>query len=95
MNDQRFYELVAQELQRRFIRPGLWARAVAETGDEGKTARALYIRLRVAELQEEQVETQQRASEQRQREPRPDWVYIVGAIVVVWGAAFIWKNFIE
>lgn len=70
MSDQRYYEIVAQELQRRFIRPGLWARAVAETGNEGATARALYIRFRVEELvQEEQAEeAQRRASEERQQE---------------------------
>src|SRR5438477_460887 len=58
MTDQRYYEIVGQELQRRVLHAGLWARAVAETGDEGATARALYIRLRVAELvQEEQAES--------------------------------------
>jgi hypothetical protein len=50
MSDQRYYEIVAGELQRRSIRPGLWARAVAESGGEGDAVRSLYIRLRVAEL---------------------------------------------
>jgi len=50
ITNQRYYDLVASELQARFIRPGLWARAVAETGTEGAQARALYIRLRVLDL---------------------------------------------
>ncbi len=50
MANKRYYEVVAEELQRRFIRPGLWTEAVAETGGEGDAARAFYIRLRVAEL---------------------------------------------
>lgn len=48
--DQRYYDTVAEELRRSFLRPGLWTRAVAETGGEGDAARALYVRLRVAEL---------------------------------------------
>ena len=68
MSDQRFYEFVAEELQRRSLRPGLWARAVAETGGEGETARALYIRLRVAELlQIEQAERARAATEMERR----------------------------
>ncbi len=50
MDDQAFYNIVALELRDQALRPGLWARAVAETGDEGSQARARYIRLRVAEL---------------------------------------------
>lgn len=68
MSDQRHYETVAQEIQRRDIRPGLWARAIAETGREDATARALYIRLRVAELiHEEQLEYQRRGADNRSR----------------------------
>ena len=52
--EQRFYDFVALELQSRNIRPGLWARAVAEVGDEGATARARYIQLRVKELADEE-----------------------------------------
>ena len=58
MTDQRYYEVVGQELQNKVVRAGLWARAVAETGDEGAAARGLYISLRVAELmQQEQAES--------------------------------------
>ena len=61
MSNQRYYEVVAEELQRRSLRPGLWARAVAETSGEGEAARAFYIRLRVAELG--QIEKADRAIE--------------------------------
>lgn len=65
MNNQRYYELVAEELQRKYLRPGLWARAVAETGGESESARALYIRLRVSELIEtDRAETSQRLTEE-------------------------------
>ncbi len=68
MSDQRYYEIVAEELQRKFLRPGLWARSVAETGGEGDTARAHYIRLRVLELIEtEQIEHSRMAEERKHR----------------------------
>ena len=50
MEEQHYYDIVAQELQEKHLRPGLWTRAVAETGSEDAPARALYIRLRVSEL---------------------------------------------
>jgi hypothetical protein len=53
MDDQAYYNIVALELRDQALRPGLWARAVAETGDEDSQARARYIRLRVAELMKE------------------------------------------
>ena len=68
MNDQRYYEIVAGELQRKSLRPGLWVRAVAETGGEGDTARAVYIRLRVSELF--QIEQAGRAREAADAERR-------------------------
>lgn len=50
---QLLYDLVGQELAKGFQKSGLLARAIAESdGDEGK-ARALYIKYRVAELEEE------------------------------------------
>jgi hypothetical protein len=52
--DQRYYDLVADELARQDVRPGLWARALAESGADDKRTRAFYIRLRVAELQREE-----------------------------------------
>ena len=67
MSNQRYYEAVAEELQRRFIRPGLWARAVAETGGEGDAARALYIRFRVSELEEEERSERARAAAEMER----------------------------
>ena len=67
MSDQYFYDVVAEELQRRSLRPGLWTRAVAETGGEGDSARALYIRLRVAELM--QLEQSERARAAAERMP--------------------------
>ncbi|MBP6507148.1 MAG: DUF2569 family protein [Opitutaceae bacterium] len=49
-DDQRFYDEVANELANNSVKPGLWTRAVSESGDEGSKARAAYIRLRFLEL---------------------------------------------
>lgn len=72
MSEQRFYDIVASELQSRSLKPGLWARAVAEVGDEGAGARARYIQLRVTELAEQERldEEQRREAQRRQMEAR-------------------------
>jgi hypothetical protein len=49
--EQRFYDAVGREMARNDLKPGLWARALAETGADDGRARARYIRLRVADLQ--------------------------------------------
>jgi hypothetical protein len=53
MKDQDFFDLVARELQNRAIKPGLWARAIAESGQDDGRARSAYIKLRVQELKDE------------------------------------------
>lgn len=68
MADQRYYDAVAEEIRREFYRPGLQARAIAETGGQKEAARALYIRLRVAELEQiEQAERGRATAEQTRR----------------------------
>ncbi len=52
-NDQSLYDAVAAELAAQNIKPGLWARSLAETTGEEAHARAQYIRLRVDELKRE------------------------------------------
>lgn len=52
-SDQKFYDLVADELRARMIVDGIWVRSVAESrGDESK-ARAIYIGYRVEQLKAE------------------------------------------
>jgi hypothetical protein len=52
--DQRYYDVVADELAQKNVKPGLWARALAESGADDARAQASYIRLRVAELLREE-----------------------------------------
>ena len=50
MDDETFYERVANELAIAGPLPGLWARAFAESDGDDNRAKALYLRLRVAQL---------------------------------------------
>lgn len=50
MDNEAFYEQVAGEIESDAMKPGIWARAFAETDGENDRAKALYIRLRVAQL---------------------------------------------
>lgn len=49
-DDDSFYEEVAKEIESNTLKPGLWTRAFAEANGSHDLARALYIRLRVAQL---------------------------------------------
>jgi hypothetical protein len=51
---QRFYDIVAEEVAQKNLKPGLWARALAESGADDARAQAYYIRLRVAEMRQEE-----------------------------------------
>jgi hypothetical protein len=44
------FDVVAEELQRQFVVPGLWTRAYSEAGGDEARARAFYIRYRAAQL---------------------------------------------
>ena len=70
--EEKLYEIAAQELVSRSVRPGLWAKAFSEArGDEQQT-KAAYIELRVAMLREElnaaKARQNETDTERRQRE---------------------------
>lgn len=52
-SDEALYEAVVRELERDGPRKGLWAKAYAEAVGNEPAARAIYMRLRVAQLAEE------------------------------------------
>ena len=53
MDDEQFYEQVSQEMAEGDIKQGMWTKAFANAmGDENK-AKAIYIRMRVEEIQRE------------------------------------------
>lgn len=50
MNDEAFYSQVAEEIQAKKMSPGLWTKAFAQAGGDTERTRAVYIKLRVAQL---------------------------------------------
>jgi hypothetical protein len=68
-SQQKYYDAVAEEIINRKLKRGLWARAIAEAGCEGAPARAVYIRLRVSELVEEEGQRSGSDTAQSLREP--------------------------
>lgn len=50
LDDEPFYEEVARELEVNEMKPGLWAKAFAEADGDEERVKAIYIRLRVAQL---------------------------------------------
>ena len=47
------HALVLREMQDGIIRDGLWAQAMSEAGSDNPKAKAIYIRLRAASMQDE------------------------------------------
>jgi hypothetical protein len=56
-SDQKYFDQVAEELAARNLNPGIWARALAESGGDEARARAAYIRLRAQELKGKDAES--------------------------------------
>jgi hypothetical protein len=52
MQDERLYQQVVQELHEQGPKSGLWAKAFAESNGNDAQAKALYLRYRVAQLEE-------------------------------------------
>ena len=61
MNDEQYFEIVAKELSESGPIVGLWGMCYAECEGDERRSRALYLRRRVAQLQEEEKQAQQRA----------------------------------
>ena len=50
LQEEQAYALAAYEISNGAIRPGLWAKAFAEAAGDDQRARAVYIKLRVAQV---------------------------------------------
>ncbi|MDC6459922.1 hypothetical protein PQY66_06235 [Luminiphilus sp.] len=51
--EEKLYELAAEEITANNIRPGLWAKAIAESDGDDAKAKARYIKLRVETMKAE------------------------------------------
>ena len=102
MTDQHFYDLVAAELERGHLDRGAWTKAFADAeGDQVRT-RAMNIRARVGQLQQEPLQESLAAArrEQAQRQIEKRIAIIEGlplmlfvfALILIAGLAiwFLW-----
>ena len=71
MGDENLYARVVEELSTQGPVRGLWAKAYAESNGNHEAARALYLRLRVAQLADERLALAQDA--QRRQRPESRW----------------------
>ncbi len=61
MDDEKYYDIVAQEIRENRINDALWTKAIAKAmGDENKT-KAVYIQLRVEQIIREEKEASREA----------------------------------
>jgi hypothetical protein len=77
MDETRFYDQVAAEIDRRVLDRGLWTRAYAEADGDHARAEARYIQYRVAQLMAAEMQTQPRLT------LRYRWNFWFGAVVEV------------
>lgn len=78
IDDEHFYEEVAEEMASDAIKPGLWTKSFVEADGDNERAKVVYIRLRVAQLmgaREAESKELQRLEEERilsEDEERPE-----------------------
>jgi formylglycine-generating enzyme required for sulfatase activity len=70
MNDDAFYDEVAEEMQGNQLISGVWTRAFAEADGDENRAKAIYIQLRVAKLMEERLDEEKQLTEQKRSEEK-------------------------
>ena len=62
MEDERYYDMVLEELKRGEKREGLWLKALTVADGDQTKAKTEYVRLRVAQLVEENREEQKKTA---------------------------------
>lgn len=70
--EERLYEIAVEEIAANNIRPGLWAKALAETDGNEAAAKARYIKLRVETMGAEADLQEYTASQSTPQSYRPD-----------------------
>jgi len=65
MNEERAYEQVASEMSANNLRPGLMAKAYAESAGNTNVAKSLYIKYRAKQIIEKDIADQEAAAASR------------------------------
>ena len=79
IDDKEIYGIVAQEMASNIIDSGLMAKALAEADFDDNRSKAMYLKMRVADLKAQQVQQQnllekQKSEEQNQRAHEKDQI---------------------
>jgi len=70
--EEQLYEFAAEEIAANNIRPGLWAKAIAESDGDDAKAKARYIKLRVETMKAEADLSSYAASQFKPEPPKPE-----------------------
>lgn len=70
--EEQLYEFAAEEIAANNIRPGLWAKAIAESDGDDAKAKARYIKLRVEAMKAEADLHEYTASQSNPQPYRPE-----------------------
>jgi hypothetical protein len=73
INDEHFYAIVAEELEKGAIIPGLRAKAFAESNGVEPHAQALYLKYRVAQLVQQESDARRTKTEEQALRKRQEW----------------------
>ena len=82
MSDENLYARVVEELSTQGPVRGLWAKAYAESNGNHEAARALYLRLRVAQLADERLAFAKDAQRQQKSESRRNEYLVIAGLTL-------------
>jgi uncharacterized protein with WD repeat len=94
MEDEVFYNQVAEEIQAKKLLPGLWTKAFAEANGKTDEARAIYIKHRVEQLVQEHARIEREKRELLKEEQRIRRLSDRMAVAETVGKYFVWIFFI-
>ena len=89
MSDENLYARVVEELSTQGPVRGLWAKAYAESNGNHEAARALYLRLRVAQLDKERLAISNDARRRQRSESRWSELLVIAGLTLVATAVVI------
>jgi hypothetical protein len=86
ISEEALYEEVSKEIEVKNLVPGLWTKAFAEADGDENRAKAIYIKLRVAQLAglHPKIQIQGKCT----RSDRDNWVLVVVVLVAICGVAY-------
>ena len=80
--EEQFYEIAGREVKENEVRLGLWTMAFSESPGDEQQAKALYIKLRVAQLKDEHKEAERRRDAEAKGAAQSGSIDIEGFIFV-------------